>query len=377
MANESKSSIILKKHLNWTATQGHILTCGGRANELYTAERGFPWSDSELPHYHLQNGQTHEVFSAWKKTQPPAKLLTGVWDRPLFCGGWMNTTDHDEWVYNVQTHNLFVDLRIPKTRGLVLPRTLTSLDEMTPFQLRLYARQHVFAGFSVISQEKGQNLCTRHHCIDWNFVNQGRPRPNKWWVHLQDDKSQFKECAYATDENGQYYYFERWQRRPHDNAGVRLALRKAPGQGRDAIFVMVGDHFNYAMARELNGKEKDYDQTSLVTVVDAAVAAGDLAAAKNYLNIEAGHGTVSSGWTLDCAIPPWNEGKKRFFDRTSALHVVGESIEACQVIWKGEKWDVMDCSFGTPAALRNFLLNSIPSSTASEPARAPFRKSNL
>ena len=345
-----------EKHLNWSSIQGHCLTGGGRAEELYSAERGFAFEESELPHFHLLKKDTHETFRDWRSTQPPASLVTGAWNRPLFVGGWHHTTDHDERVYNLQSHNLFIDLRVPRTRERVLPKNAKSLDELTPYQLRMYARQHVFAGFSVVSREHGKPLCTRHHCIDWNFVGQGRPRPNKWWIQMNHDHSQWKESSYATDDLGQYYYFERWQRRakcPED--APRVALRKAASESRDGIFVLVGDHFSYILARELRGHENDYGQGSLVGLVDAAIAANDVETAKAYLSIEAGHGTISAGWTLDCAIPFWNEGSTIPFDRSSIDVTKGASPVDPTIRWGGFEWDVMDSSFSTIRDLGSFL----------------------
>jgi len=347
-----------KKHLDWTLLQGHCLTGGGRAEELYSAERGFPYKESELPHFHLLKEDTHETFRAWRSTQSPASLVTGAWNRPLFVGGWNHTTDCDERVYNLQSRNLFIDLRIPRTREIVLPRDAKSLDTFTPHQLRLYARQHVFAGYSVVAPEHERPLCTRHHCIDWNFVGHGRPRPNKWWIQTNEDGSQWKESSYATDENNQHYYFERWQRYSNSGPsfdGIRLALRKASSENRDGIFVLVGDHFNYILARELRGDEPDYGQSSLVTLVDAAVAAGDLETAKSYLSIEAGHGTISAGWKLDCAIPFWNEGSSLSFDRSSIEIIRDFSTLDAAIQWGGFEWDIMDSSFDTVEELVSFL----------------------
>ena len=173
---------------------------------------------------------------------------------------------------------------------------------------------------------------------------------------MNEDQSQWKESSYATDERGQYYYFERWERRSNSSAdGPRLALRKSATEERDGIFVLVGDHFNYVLARKLTGKEKDYGQASLVGLVDAAVEANDLITAKAYLSIEAGHGTVSSNWKLDCAIPPWNEGAQLPWSRSS-LRVLGDSLSSdSKIVWGGELWDMMDCSFESPDELVAYL----------------------
>ena len=170
---------------------------------------------------------------------------------------------------------------------------------------------------------------------------------------MNDDGTKWKENSYATDENGQYYYSERWER-----LGVakepRIALRRSSSYKRDGVFVLVGDHFNYILSRNLSGEEKEYSESSLVDLVDAAVASGDLVTARSYLSIEGGHGTVSSGWVLDCAIAPWKEGEKIW--KQEDLEVVGETIDTCHILWKGEEWELYDCSFGGVDELCDFLM---------------------
>jgi hypothetical protein len=431
---------IIQKHLNWTWKQGSILSGGGRAEEYFTAERGFPFSETDLPHYHLLQNDTHTVFEEWKLIQPPCALVCGAWHRPLFAGGWQHSSDYEERVYNIQTHNLFIDLRIPKTMESVLcsnlpiqDRTGMSLEKLTPYQLRLYARQHVFAGFTVLSQERQNDgnhqgsqlpVATRHHCIDWNFIGVSRPRPNKWWIQVQKERigtipiHAWKEFAYATDDMGQHYYFEQWQRYPRgsDAEGGRLALRLASSrkrksnsnrineddddnnnddnnrpfhQPRDGIFVLVGDHFNYIHSRTFEGNETTtayYDGvTSLVDLVDASVARGDLITARSFLSIQAGHGTVSSGWTVDCAIPPWNQG--RSLTETGIMSgrpvlVIEEEVEvegnndlaSCSILWNGEHWDIYDCSFDSIQDLQR-LLESMPE-PKKEGGPGPFTRFN-
>jgi hypothetical protein len=285
----------------------------------------------------------------------------------LFAGGWLHTTDRDERVFNVQTANLFIDLRIPRSREKIFgKKKYSSLQELNPMEVRLYARQHIFAGFShfhcdemeeqSFEELEGRPACTRHHCIDWNFVGTPRSRPNKWWIEMNDDKTKWKEYAYAMDENAQYYYFEQWELRD-DSKLPRLALRKASAHSRDGIFVLMGDHFNYVFARTLQGDEKEYNEATLVGLVDAAVAAGDLETARSYLSIEGGHGRVSQGWKLDCAIPPWNEGKELW--KPDDIKVEGESIDSCHVLWNGEKWELYDCSFGSVQDMRDCFDSSL------------------
>ena len=55
----------LETALGWSAKQAHILTGGGRAEGLYSAARGYPHAEDELPHYHLQRDSSRLVFAAW------------------------------------------------------------------------------------------------------------------------------------------------------------------------------------------------------------------------------------------------------------------------------------------------------------------------
>lgn len=356
-----------KQHLGWTKKQGYVLSGGGKAESFYKAERGFPFVETDLPHHHLLKGDTHDAF---KPNLKGSKLLVaGAWNRSLFCGGWKFSSDKEERVYNVQTNNLFIDFRVPRTRAKVLGASKAqSLDELTPHELRLYARQHIFAGITLVTTEENKPVATRHHFIDWNFVGVSRSRPNKWWISANEDCSSWKEYAYAKDDNGQHYYFEQWDRRDHGMPEPMLAMRIAPNGKRksgdeeedqapqqDGLLVLVGDHFNYVMSRKLSGKDSSYEQASLVDLVDAAVEKGDLETARAYLGIEGGHGLVSKNWTLDCAIPHWNEGEDVISIGGSKLQVVGTDLDSCTIVWKGHNWELYDCSFESIDALKQFL----------------------
>ena len=268
--------------IRWTAKQGRILTAAGDALRYYSQENGFPFSPEELPHHYLERGITHDQFMQWARArrrclleaaQPTtldlhhnvgAKILhispiVGAWDRPLFAGTWEHSTNSEEMVYNIQTGTLFVDLRIPRSRPTAkwerLARSNNSrkvLESMSNMDLRLFARQHAFGGYSMITTEDARRplpLCTRHHCIDWNYVQgKPRPRPNKWYIESKNAGTEvcdtWKEWSYSTDENGQSYYFERWQRikGDDDGGGFCLAMRKKEKKNKqdDGILVVVG-----------------------------------------------------------------------------------------------------------------------------------------
>mmetsp|Transcript_28857 Transcript_28857/g.59231 ORF Transcript_28857/g.59231 Transcript_28857/m.59231 type:complete len:441 (+) Transcript_28857:94-1416(+) len=405
----------LKRHLDWTAKQGRILTDNGNALSYYSEENGFAFAEEELPHYHLERGNSHTVFRGWARekfdevdTFIPASInhlmeyvkvkrlhgspIVGAWNRPLFTGKWEHSTDSDEVVYNIQTGTLFVDLRIPRSKPIVLWENLGKglggstnwqdsrqiLESMTDEDLRLYSRQHVFGGFSVLTKESSTNeshlmkklpICTRHHCIDWNYVpNRPRPRPNKWYIEEKPEEeghcNEWKEWSYSCDENGQCYYWENWDRVEGDEKGegLRLALRKrvpekeATNNSLDGILVVVGDHFNYILSRQLTGRETSYPQVNnLVEMVDNAIENGDRHTAVSYLTLDGGHGTISSGWKIDTALQPWRHNMNVFDcvgsvdSKSNGLKVKiaadGPSFFEWEVLIGQTVWDIYESSF--------------------------------
>ena len=358
MATTEYDESLTQRHLDWTSKQGRILTANGRANEFFCPERGYSFVEDDLPHYRLMCGDT-----SFQDLSPTTTPVCGAWTRTYFIGGWEHSCDQDETVYNVQTNSLFIDLRIPTSRKMVLPSTANSLNDYTNEQLRLYARQHVFGGMSVLSTERERPVCVRHHCLDWNFVGVPRPRPNKWWIECKDDRNNvWKEWAYATDDYGQHYYCEQWQRLDGGESKIgTLALRKERRDetDEDGILVMVGDHFNYIRGRALMETKPEYSNaTSLVTLVDDALDAGDRVTAIKWLSrIDAGHGRIADEWTIGCAIQPWKEGTLLF--TKDEIVVEGKDISTCLVMWKGERWNVFDSTLQNVQQVKNMLLNEM------------------
>eukprot|EP01083_Nonionella_stella_P167773 564724_1 len=381
--------------MEWTSKQGRILTANGKAASYYTAARGFPYIDADLPHHHLMNNSTTDTFLAWAKERevrlqsqsqslphshshshsqgehqhPDVKThypICGAFNRPLFVGGWEHSTDQEEDVFNVQTNTLFIDIRIPKLgRGRSMMKhgnnnnasTSASasirkgLGDLNDEELKLYARRHAFAGYTKLDTEAttvdvtvtgtatgsgvgaqvslpvSRCVCTRHHCIDWNFTGTPRNRPNKWYVEMEPtQKKIWKELAYAKDDFGQHYYSERWERYERDGMGngfvVALRRDKKDNENdpnfRDGIIVAVGDHFNYIFGRNealidtllsKTKKAQEYKaQGNTVGLIDVAIDNGDRELAEEFLSIDAGHGSISNGWKIDASTQPWKEG---------------------------------------------------------------------
>uniref|UniRef100_A0A7S0F6Z1 Uncharacterized protein n=1 Tax=Craspedostauros australis TaxID=1486917 RepID=A0A7S0F6Z1_9STRA len=386
----------MEEHLGWTNKQGRILTGGGMASTYFHEDRGFGFEEGELPHRLLQDGRTHAVFWSWSNEDddelPPKVSLAGCWDRPLFAGGWEHSTNCDEHVYNVQTSNLFIDLRIPRARKALLKMDpeVASLRDLSTQQLRILSRQHVFAGYTKMQTEKGRLVCTRHHCIDWNYVGVARNRPNKWWVEMRSDGHVWKEMSYATDDHRQHYYMERWQRRQEGSAVPRLALRKRRGNGRDGVVVICGDHFNYVFDRHWPVDEDGRQQAAgshcatLVDMVDYLLERGKVDVARSYLSVNGGHGRISQGWMIDCATHPWLEGRA-LWKKSSVAVVAGDGRQpptpthmlngsgaeaegtgssTFHLTWDGDVWEVHDSSFDSMHAVVAYLEGSFKKEAA-------------
>jgi hypothetical protein len=386
-------------HMDWSEKQRRILTANGMAESWYTPKHGFMFADQELPHHHIKHGNTRKIFKEWKTeedscTSRTTNPIVGVWKRSLFYGGFEFSTDHDEYTCNAQTNNLFIDLRIPLTRDKFLVQkastTIQSLEDLNGEQLCIYARQHVFAGYTKLQKSTSSSnnvlypyYATRHHCIDWNFVGIPRSRPNKWWVELCGQQmdgdeiktpvvQQWKEWAFATDPNKQHYYCEHWERWdssfPTPSDVPMLCLRT--DSGRDGILIVLGDHVMYCLDRCNTKLQTSGSCTSLVAVVDEAVKQrNDCDAARAWLSMEGGHGrwitsspgrenaSVGSGsWVLDHCIEFWKQGKP-LFGRDDAISVTGTSMEQCSVNWRNESWTVFDCNLSSVEELQNLFLN--------------------
>ena len=136
------------------------------------------------------------------------------------------------------------------------------------------------------------------------------------------------ELSWANDDGGAPYYFERWTRyeggTPGEASRDTIALRAhaAPAAAagtstsqsahrppRDALVVVVGDHFNYVVERPIGWEALAKYGGSLVGVVDAAISSGERAVAEACVLLEAGHGRVSAGWRVDASLQPWRIGK--------------------------------------------------------------------
>ncbi len=370
------------KWLDWSDEQRRILTAHGKAADYYRTERGFPFHENELPHTYFgkhSSAEFHQLFAEMKQQSCP---IIGVWNRPLFVGEWEHSTE--DLVFNLQTNTWFIDLRIPLWRLGTIFSSVSSYDDMTGTELRLLARQHVFGGLTACHTKAKEHVlqfphgfrgyATRYHTMDWNYLGNRRNRPNKWWVEMMPgnvmtSKSVWKEYSFATNDAGQYYYWERWE----------SALEEQPYAGRDSpvvlalqrcgpfhgLIVVVGDHFNYCCHNVKDETLQDWCQQYQVSpqqLIDDAVERDDLEGARRILSrMAGGHGRIQQGddtptkmeWRIDVSTEPWRHGTLFWDD----VQVVGDPHDTStwRIHGNGEEWKVMECNLSSMEELESLL----------------------
>lgn len=320
-------------------------------------------------HFILILESTHRQFREWRQNNLICPQLTGVWNRPLFVGGMDHTTDLDERVFNIQTPSMFIDLRIPTQRPQFARMGHRSTATLSDEQLRVFARQHCFSGYSLLT-DQDPPVVARHHMLDWNFVGVMRSRPNKWRVEMDEATNDtWQEWSFAKDDFGQHYYLERWERREADARGKGrvLALRTVEDSAREKVLIVCGDHFQYARARVgSQNKNPHGEYPSLIALVDDLLSKEDRAGAEAYLTLEGGHGMVDENmcWIVDTATHPWQEGST--MAEMTYTNVEAEVVETTQgpeflgwtVSFGGDRWEVLESSFQNISEVKNFLQHS-------------------
>ena len=398
--------------LDWSKKQGYILTGGGSLLELMIPGRDF--QEEDLPHFHLRNETTYEAFATWLSEDRRSHLICGLWTRPLFAGGWAESTDADTTAYNMQTPSLFIDMRFPVCRPSHF-KNKTSLSDFSFDELRLLARQHCFAGYC-LPEKDPESVYTRHHIIDWNYhPSYPRPRPNRWRVELKEDKMSFKEHSVAVDKFGVPVYMERWARVGDDSMGKkhfaarrrRILHHTARKDYRDGVLVIMGDHFTLAIDRlqSLPSFEGCEGCSGGPSLVDYAASVGDRASIEAYLDLQGSYGRIYDDeeggelegygsqerrhthgggyggratrkiWSIIKCTHPWLEGHSPLslngpvqlkFGRSRGGQVGARARHRTPttMVWAGYEWDIMECSF-TVAELRDIFncnIDDTPSS---------------
>ena len=340
------------------------------------SEPGRDFDESDLPHYHLKNRSTRRVFQEWLSSNRRSFSIVGCWSRPLFSGGFDEDTSSESEAFNLQTPSMFIDMRFPKARPTEELRARASVMSCSDEELRWLARQHCFSGYSLPTQALEYLYFTRHHIIDWNYhPSFPRPRPNKWWVQLDNEGdwthqsaapcNSFKEFSFARDRYNVPVYFERWARIPGDDSGQKyLAVRRKVGcpveamkEGRvperDAVFIVMGSHFAVAVDRpaplpSFSGSTGPGGPA----LVDYALDHGRRREAEEYLDLQGSYGRVDM-WKIQRSTHPWLEGRSFLTPDTEiTMHLRGSGGLALDkantvesLLFHGFEWTVLECSF--------------------------------
>jgi hypothetical protein len=157
-----------------------------------------------------------------------------------------------------------------------------------------------------------------------------------------ESKNRWKELAFAK-EGQMPYYFEQWERLQDDTGPIVALQTNENGRG---IIVIVGDHFSYCFDRKVEWSTGT--AASLVELVDEAVSNNDLDQARAWLSMRGGHGTISSGWTIDCSIEPWVEGRTLWEGSELRIEAKeGAPATDCRLLRFTQAWNVTECNLSS------------------------------
>jgi hypothetical protein len=373
----------------WQEKQGAILTGNNALVSYSLPHRDFQVCD--LPHYLLSKKITRKAFKAWLKANRRSNAIIGCWSRPVFAGGFLESTEYDTAAFNLQSPSLFIDMRFPHSRSATL-NSKTSFRDCSLDELFNLSQQHCFGGYSLPELPlSSSQLFTRHHIIDWNYHPAfPRNRPNRWFVQYYEDpklpgNDSFKEYCYIRDKDGVPLYYERWERiQPFECQKEKyLVLRKslpcpfslrkgnrAPQENeiRDGLLVITGNHFAFVQDRDYssilahleNEKENLLSKgrggggafVRFLLSFSLLSESAKRRIVEDYLDLEGIYGQVSvSGpgnyaWNILRSTFPWNEDKQ-LFDNCDELLPVFENGNFLQLKWNYRS-SVLDGSKESP-----------------------------
>ena len=98
-------------------------------------------------------------------------------------------------------------------------------------------------------------------------------------------------------------------------------------------------------------------------LVDSSIDNGDRETAISYLSLDGGHGTISSGWKIDCSIQSWNHGMS-VLDRIGSgkVQVVGNGTDffSWEVSIGNTSWCIYESSIRSATELEQLLTKKNP-----------------
>lgn len=257
--------------------------------------------------------------------------IAGAYTRPLMMrnGSFFVETEHDVNVVDIQTHSVFVDIRIRTDRDAQLECNppASSLSDYSLEQLAVLSHNHCFAGVSVVDYDvegyEHQPVCNRLHCHDWAPTSPSRAN-NQWRIQTEFERGGWVELGILKDEHGQAAYVEHWETIAGSRDGPFLALRRGGDTDPGAMLVIAGTTFGYIVEREQALLAAPMDDSNSFGSGTAEMVASEVAKASAFpdeaagcrarieamLNMECSVGQIetSSGgskWTIERSTFPW------------------------------------------------------------------------
>jgi hypothetical protein len=357
----SNSDTKKQTEMTWQEKQGSILTGSSQLVRLSAQFKDFLPSD--LPHHLLTSRSTRSTFRRWLSLNRRSTQLIGCWSRPVFAGGFLESTDHDTAAFNLQSPSFFIDMRFPHSRSNLLSKR--RFADFTNDELIQLSQQHCFGGYTLPELSRYSTsvvpspapVYTRHHIVDWNYhPSFPRNRPNRWFVQFHKDpegKDSFKEYSVIRDEDGVPVYYERWERiAPFPQQTVKyLVLRKSlpcpmelakqsrepeTHERRDGLLIVIGQHFAFVLDRDYprvlqHAKDCAEDLRRggkggggfFVSFLLSCPAQRTLtpalarSLAEEYLSLEGDYGrlvnsSAGTDWSIEKSTFPWQEGGTLF-----------------------------------------------------------------
>ena len=236
--------------------------------------------------------------------------IAGAYTRPLMMrnGSFFVETEHDVNVVDIQTHSVFVDIRIRTDRDAQLQCTppASSLSDYSLEQLAVLSHNQCFAGISVIDYDivgyEGRPVCNRLHCYDWAPTSAGRAN-NQWRIQTEFAKGGWVELGVSKDEHGQAAYVEHWATIAGSRDGIFLALHRGGDGEPGAMLVIAGTTFGYIADREQALLAAPRDDSSSFGSGTAEMVAAEVAKASACPDAAAGcRSRVEAMLNMECSV---------------------------------------------------------------------------
>lgn len=199
--------------------------------------------------------------------------------------------DRTTRVFYCQTPRLFIDVRVPAARPVMVKRN--ALADLARPERRALARQVGFAGYT---EKRGDRLIW-HHRFDYQLL----PDP----AAVADEGRIALNGCRMTEWGVHRPYTEQWER-IDDGGGLFVGLEAEAGEPQ-AYLTVIGDHFMFARERAFRPRGAAGLGDALDTATPEAAAA--------LLDCEFSYGSRRGGrmpWQVALSTLPMREGKRRF-----------------------------------------------------------------